>query len=167
MKKLFTLLAFTAFLAAGTLTANANDNAASDDANAPDGQHHHWGAFDKLPKDDAQLIRDTMQKAHEDSKDLMSQSKKLRQDLRAILTADQFDEKAFIATQAKMQAIKNKIKAKTTAAFASALAQLPAADRKIIADGMAKHPWGHDKGHWHKASEHADTSQPALAANSH
>lgn len=158
MKVSLTAVALAVALTLGTATY-ADDEKPD---RSGQGQHAHE-VFSKLPKDSAMLIRHVMEKAFQDNKNLMAQGKKLHKELLAVLTVDNFDAAAYTAKQQEIQQLHDKIKTNMSAAFASALAQLSPADRKIIADGMAQHEaWHHGKGGWH--GKHTDGKPDAVDA---
>ncbi len=150
MKKLFTTAALLLALTAGG-AAFAHDGAGPGDQPPPP------PAFEKLSPEDAQLMHETMQKTHEANRALFAQMKKLHEEKKAIITADQFDSKAFMANAAKLQTLENKMHASMTANMASALSKMSAEDRQKFADNMEHRMkmWHEGHGMMHHGMEHS------------
>ena len=144
MKKLFTTAALLLAITAGG-AAFANDKP------APEGQPPA-PMFEKLSPEDMQLMHDSMQKTHEANKALFAQMKKLHEEKKAIITADQFDSKAFMANAAKLQTLENKMHASMTANMASALSKMSAEDRQKFAKNMEHRMMMWHEGHGMKHS---------------
>lgn len=96
-------------------------------------------ALAKLPVDDADQFRDTMQQAHEKNRVLTEQIHSMHDVLDAILLAEPFDIEAFRATSAKLRDVYEKMRANMDDAFASAIAELTQKERKTILTAIAYH----------------------------
>jgi len=108
-------------------------------------QHPNQGfmgnALSKLQPANAAMVRDTMQKSHEKDKPLMDKAQALHKERQTIISADKFDEKAFLANGASIRQLDDQMRTSDEQAFAGVLAKLPASERKILAENM-NHPTG-------------------------
>lgn len=75
----------------------------------------------KLSPEKAKLYNDTMKKAIEESVDSRAQIRKIYEEADALLTAEKFDKKAFLAKASEIDELYNKSRAKLNEAFASAI----------------------------------------------
>jgi len=94
-------------------------------------------AISKLPKQEAQEFRDTIQQAHEQNKPLYEQAQALHKDMHDIMNASgDFDEDAFVAKSSELRQVHDKIGKNLDVAFASAVAKLSEKERKMLSHTM-------------------------------
>ncbi len=163
MKKLLMITAMALALSAPAYAQSAPDNGNGQQTQSQDARPqdmHHHDHFADLSPQGQQIMKTTMHKAHEGNKALWEQGKKLHEQLHAILTADTFDQKAFVAKQAELAKLHARMHASMTQSFAAALAQLSPEDRNAIAADMEKHHHKHD-GHGQKDNKDDSSNQPA------
>ena len=121
--------------------------------NGADGKEGHHGfmqgALSKLPQDKAEAFRNTLKQAREKNTATHEQMKKLHDQLYTIMAAPTFDKKAYLAKNAEIQGLKEKMQKTRSAAFAMALGNLTQEERTSVADSFRdmqqKHPWGGKK----------------------
>ncbi len=102
-------------------------------------------AFAELSKEKQTLIVETMKKNHEAKKELWGQMKEVKNSMHEVLTAPEFDEKAFQANVDKMEELKDKkfeIMSDTVIELAPQLSQQ---EREVLAQMMARGKHGHGK----------------------
>ena len=136
MKK---LLMTTVMLSSFALTGLAY---AADSTPSDEGHSFFNGTLEKLPEQKAAAFKETMKEARETNKALMEQTKKLHEDLRAIIIAPTFDKAAFVAKDKELQEVHDKMAQTRSAAFADALSGLTQEERTTLADSMKER---HDK----------------------
>jgi len=90
-------------------------------------------AISRLPHDKAEEFRDSLQSAHEENKDLYEQMRQLHRQMHDIMTADTFDEDAFVSKGEELRQTHDKIAENLDAAFAYALSELSPAQRQMMA----------------------------------
>lgn len=152
--RLHTLLSTAALATALTISgaALANDTGAAGAGKAP---HHRFEeALSKLPAAKQKLVKDAMDKAKAENKELWMQGKKLRDEQKAILTAEKFDKAAYLAKSKELNDLRDKMSANRTEAFASVAGQLTPEERLSLAKM-------HRGGFRHGEKEGAEHSQPA------
>ncbi len=131
MKKLLLTTAMVLALGAGHALAEPD---------APPPGDHHAQRFEQtlsqLPKDKADLIRNDFNQARAQNEPFHAQLESLHKERIALLSADKFDKKAYLANIRKTQKLHDTMQMNRTEAFASALTKLTAPERKILVDSM-------------------------------
>ncbi len=89
-----------------------------------------------LSRKDANNFRDTIGQAHEKNKDLYEQIHQVHEDLHGILTADSFDEDAFLEKSAELRKLHVQIGTNIDEAFANAISNLSDKERMRFADAL-------------------------------
>lgn len=110
------------------------------------GWHHHHcqsALWHLLPEEKRTLLRSTMEKIHKENASLREQGRKLDKELDALLKVQEFDKSTFLAKQAQLDAIHDKMKAKAEQELASIAADFTQEERKILAEmrNMRHHHW--------------------------
>src|SRR5579884_2627059 len=95
-------------------------------------------ALSTLPQEKAEDFRDAMQQAHEENKELYGQAHQLRQDMRRILTAPDFDADAFTAKSEELRQVHDQITENLDDAFAQAAEDLSPRERMKLADALER-----------------------------
>ena len=109
--------------------------------------HCHKGkryeeALSTLPKERADLVRGTMEKAKEAQVLKREAAKKLHAELLVISKADIFDRDAFLAKRGEIRALRNEMGAAWDATLADLSAQLTVEERRTLATAAE---WKHRK----------------------
>lgn len=102
----------------------------------------------QLPAEKEMLYHKTMREVRENGSDLRSQIKALREDIREIMTADQFDEKHFREKTSQLEALQMKKHATMQEAIVILAKQFTADERKVLVQllpGKTGHG-GHTRG---------------------
>jgi uncharacterized membrane protein len=86
----------------------------------------------QLPAEKEMLFHQTMRDVRENGSELRSQIKALREDIREIMTADQFDEKLFREKTSQLEALQMKKHATMEEATVILAKQFTADERKIL-----------------------------------
>lgn len=121
-------------------------------------------AINKLPAAKAEAFKATMKKSHEKNEKLSAQSKKLHEEMRAIVTAEKFDKAAFLAKSGELQKVHDQMHVSMTESLAEALSSLSQDERKTLSDNMH---FGSGEHHHHKggrdlkAKDNEDASGPS------
>lgn|GEM_PF-4858438 len=89
-------------------------------------------AVTQLPTDKAKLYNETMKQATENNAALRAQIQKAREEADAILTADKFDKKAYLAKATEMDQLYSKARSGMNEAFTSVAEKFNLAERKIL-----------------------------------
>jgi len=130
MKKLLTatLVAFTmAFSGAAIAHSEWYGKEGQDETSA-----YMDHALSRLPAQKAADFRETMKNAREENKDLEEKVHGLHGDLHTILTAPDFDKKAFLEKRTEIQQLHDQMEANRTEAFASAVSELSQKERVAL-----------------------------------
>lgn len=159
MKNLFATTALVISMAGGSLAF-----AMSDDMPPPP-PHHEGGKtcmmknkqelLAKLPEEKEMLFHKTMRQVREGKMDMKEKMKTLREEQMKVLTAETFDEAAFMAKSKEAQALYDSSRVKKTAAIAELAKQYSQEERKVLAELMpgkkgCKGNWGSkDRGNHH------------------
>ncbi len=136
------LLSTTALVLSLTFSGMAH---AAPDGDKPHGARFMEEAISKLPPQKAEAFRNTLKQAHEKGKESREQSKKLHEELRAIMTAEKFDKSAYLAKTEELRVLREKKYKAKSAALATALSALTQEERTTIADNMRKKHERHGK----------------------
>jgi len=100
-------------------------------------------SFKSLPEDKQTLILDTMEKVRESNAGVREQIKVTKQSLMEVLTAPEFDEKAFQANVDKMNELHDQMFLSVTSAIKEIAPLFTQEERKALADiiprGKTKH----------------------------
>ncbi|MFO1242651.1 MAG: periplasmic heavy metal sensor [Rickettsiales bacterium] len=144
MKKFLITTAMTAFMFGGAALAEI-----------PADKTYHTppqveAVLAKLPKEKADLFRTTMEGLKSDREASRAESKKLHDELEAILTAPTFDKAAFLAKSKEIAAHRDAKRAKFEEAIASIAGQYTQEERKMLVDAMPKRGMHHG---WHKKGD--------------
>ena len=86
----------------------------------------------QLPADKEILFHKTMREAREKASEIRSQIKELREDVKVILTADQFDEDLFRKRTSSLETLHSKMHATMEEAVVILAKQFTADERKIL-----------------------------------
>lgn len=106
------------------------------------GEHRMRHDMSNLSDPSEKMMRETMQKMHEDNKGLMDAMMAKHQELQAIVKAPTFDKAAYLAKHEELQGLHHKMGTARVNAMAAVLEKMPAADRAQMAGmgmGMMKH----------------------------
>lgn len=110
-------------------------------------------SFKSLPEDKQTLIIETMESVHEKNSGVKEEIQVTKEALMEMLTAPEFDEKAFQANVDKMNELHDKMFLSITSAIKDVAAQFTQEERQVLVDllpkGNAKHGM-HRCGHDHK-----------------
>ncbi len=90
-------------------------------------------AFAELPSDKQELILSTFKSVKEENGGLIEEIKQAHEDLRSILTAEEFDAEAFKAQAEKLQSLMTQGFDSFTEAVAEVAPQLTKQEREILA----------------------------------
>jgi uncharacterized membrane protein len=117
-----------------------------------------------LPKKDGDEFRQTLHEADEENLQNRQQIMLDHADMYDILTAPDFDRKAFLAKAEEVRNLMNQMKENRDQAFASAVNELTSDERIKLADAldtMPKHKSGHHQHHAQNApaSNHSTATQ--------
>ena len=104
-------------------------------------------AICKLPKQKAADFRATMKETQEENKDMKEQVYRLHGDLHAILTAPDFDKRAFLAKRQEIQKLYDEMEENRADAFASAVSQLSQKERLTLTRALHHDHVKHNKHH--------------------
>jgi uncharacterized membrane protein len=91
-----------------------------------------YGLLVQLPAEKEMLFHQTMREAREKGWEIRAQIKALREDIKEILTADQFDEDLFRANTRSLEALQMKRHETMEAAIVMLAKQFTADERKIL-----------------------------------
>jgi len=109
---------------------------------------HVEEALAKLPKDKAELVRNTFKSLHESRKSDWEQFKKNREEMKALLVADKFDKAAYMAKAKEVDVLHSAKKLKFHETMAELAEKLTVEERKILQEAMpGKRPHGGKHGH--------------------
>jgi Spy/CpxP family protein refolding chaperone len=141
--KLHTMLSTAALMASLTLSGAAIANEPAAAADAAKKPHRMEETVSKLPEAKQKIVREAMEKARAQNKELWAQSKKLRDEHKAILTAEKFDKAAYLAKAKEMSDLRSKMADNRNEAFASIAGQLTPEERlALVRHGGARHGKG-------------------------
>lgn len=109
------------------------------------------------------IVARTMQEAFREGRSTMDEARQIKNDLKVIISAEEFDEQKFMAEAQKMQAIKAAMGEKRIEVTRDLAKQLSQDDRTILAERFSKgfHGYKHkgkDKEHAHKQHDGAERS---------
>lgn len=139
MKKLFATSAIILALATGTAEAKGMGCWHG-------GMHKRMEeALSQLPKEKADMVRDTMDKSHGTNKAKWEQLRALRKEKRALVVAPTFDKEAYLAKVKQIQDLMMDSHTSGSAAFADALAQLNQEERQTLMDALSPKHKNKDK----------------------
>jgi len=91
-----------------------------------------YGLLVQLPAEKEMLFHQTMRESRENGSEIRTQIKALREDIKGILTADQFDEDLFRAKTRSLEALQMKRHATMEEAIVMLAKQFTADERKIL-----------------------------------
>lgn len=86
----------------------------------------------QLSPEKAKIYNDAMQAADDGNQDLRMQIHKAHDEADAILTAEKFDKKAFLAKAAELDGLYAKMRERNNEAYVSVMEKLTQDDRKIL-----------------------------------
>jgi len=127
--------------------------------------HHEFeGDAHRLPEDKMQILHQAMKASFEKDKGLHQQEHKLHKELRDVIKADSFDEKAFLSLNAKLESIHDQIHKDQLQAFASVAGQFTPEEREAVVrmhhehehhmhHGMHQAGWHHEPSEWQPQNE--------------
>lgn len=117
----------------------------------------HDGAKElNLPPEKKEILHHAMEQAKAENKPLFEQARQLHAELKAIVTAPEFDKDKFLAKTREIQDIKNKMHTNMDNAFVSVADKFTPEERGKILD-RHHHHWHHDGG---KGKTHKDSGKP-------
>lgn len=157
----------TAMAAAGVSYANDGDNGQKMHHDGGKWCHHGNDAahalLHLLPEEKRKALHEAMEKIHKENTGLHEQKHKLHEELDALLKAPSFDKDAFLAKQAELDALQQKMKKNAEKEFASVAASFNTEDRRILAE--LRHTMHHHHGmHHHHDGEHMEHHDDASKA---
>lgn len=106
---------------------------------------HKLEAFTNLSKEKQTLVVETMKKNHETKMELRGQMKEVKKSMHEILTAPEFDAKAFQTSVDKMEELKDKKFDLMTGSIKELAPQMTQEEREILAQIIARGKHGHEK----------------------
>lgn len=133
--KLSHLLSTSAMLVTMAVSgiAYAADSGSNDHPGAQKWRAHREEVLSQLPADKAQLFKDTMKQSREKDKAVHDQIRKVFKERDAILTADKFDKKAYLAKSAEITKLFTQVHDNMTNSFVSVAEKFTPEERKILA----------------------------------
>jgi len=106
----------------------------------------HQEILNQLPAEKATLVRDTFRDARQRTTDIRDQLASLRNEVKDILSAPQFNEALYREKTAQMQALRAGMHDIMTGAVAALAVQLTQEERKVLAELVPPGPGGHGRG---------------------
>lgn len=103
-------------------------------------------AFTELPSDKQELILSTLKSVREENEGLREEIRQAHEELRDILTAEEFDATAFKAQAAQLQSLMSQGFVSFTDAIAEVAPQLTQEEREILVQLAPRGPGGHGGG---------------------
>jgi uncharacterized membrane protein len=97
----------------------------------------------QLPADKEMLFHQTMREAREKASDIHTQIKELREEIKGILTAEQFEEALFREKTKSLEMLRGKMRATMEEAVVKLAKQFTADERKILAELLPPKPGRH------------------------
>ena len=104
-------------------------------------------AFSKLPQDKQTLVVETMDNVKTENKELRQQAREIKQAMKGVLTAPEFDANAYQAYADQYQALKVQMMTAKTGAIKELASQMNQQEREILLELMPKGKKGHGKHH--------------------
>lgn len=136
MKKLLTTGALILVLAAAQGVQAEGDK----EGGFHKGRHHREEILSKLPEEKRELFHATMKTTREQNKESREKLRALREESKAILTAGEFDRKAFLAKSDEIHALHDTMRKNMNNAIADIAEKFTAEERKILAEALPKGP---------------------------
>ena len=102
-------------------------------------------SFSKLPSDKQTLVIETMETVHTENKELKQQAKEIKQAMKAVLTAPEFDAKAYQTYADQLQDIRIQMMTAKTGAIKDLASQMNQQEREVLVDILPKGKRGHGK----------------------
>ena len=159
MKKMI-IIASTALILTGGLVTYAYSNEDGSKHKNYDREKHFQEIISQLPAEKAELVEATMEKMHEERKESFTQIRALEKEIKVILTAEKFDEKAFSAKSAELHKLHGASQEKMNHTIIDLASQMSSDERKILAKVFKpkfKHKNHGDKeGYKNKSKDNAD-----------
>lgn len=97
----------------------------------------------QLPADKEMLFHQTMREARGKASEIRTQIKTLREEIKNILTADQFEEALFREKTNRLEALRSQMRATREEAIVILAKQFTADERKILAELLPSKPGRH------------------------
>jgi uncharacterized membrane protein len=97
----------------------------------------------QLPADKEMLFHQTMREARGKASEIRTQIKELGEEIKNILTADQFEEALFREKTNRLEALRSQMRATREEAIVILAKQFTADERKILAEFLPSKPGGH------------------------
>ena len=104
-------------------------------------------SFSKLPNDKQTLVIETMESVHDQNKELRQQAQDIKQALKDVLTAPEFDANAYQAYADQLQGLKIQMMVAKTGAIKDLASQMNQQEREVLLEIMPKGKKGHGKHH--------------------
>lgn len=106
----------------------------------------HQEVLNQLPEGKADLVRYTFREARQQTAAMRDQLASLRNDIKDVLKAPQFDEAQYIEKTHQMQTLRNEMHNIMTEAIAGLAKQLTQEEREVLAEFVPRGPGGHGRG---------------------
>ena len=110
-------------------------------------------SFSKLPQDKQTLVVETMETVRTENKELKQQAREIKQAMKGVLTAPEFDAKAYQAYADQLQEIKVQMMTAKTGAIKELATQMNQQEREVLLEIMPKGKKGHGKYHGERSAE--------------
>jgi len=106
----------------------------------------HQQVLNHLPEEKAALVRDTLSDAREQTNGIRDQIVTLRNEIKDILSAPQFDETIYLEKNNQMNELRDQMHAVMIGAIAGLARQFTQEERKVLAELVPPGPGGHGGG---------------------
>ncbi len=116
-------------------------------------QFQNSESFSKLPDDKQTLVIETMESVHDQNKELRQQAQDIKQAIKDVLTAPEFDANAYQAYADQLQEIKVQMMVAKTGAIKALASQMNQQEREVLLEIMPKGKKGHGKHHGDRSGD--------------
>jgi uncharacterized membrane protein len=110
-------------------------------------------SFSKLPQDKQTLVVETMETVHTENRELRQQAKEIKQAMKGVLTAPEFDANAYQSYADKLQGLKIQMMVAKTGAIKDLASQMNQQEREVLLEIMPKGKKGHGKHHGERSGD--------------
>ncbi len=110
-------------------------------------------SFSKLPNEKQTLVIETMESVHDQNKELRRQAKDIKQAMKDVLTAPEFDANAFQTYADQLQALKIQMITAKTGAIKDLASQMNQEEREVLVEILPKGKRGHGRHHGDRTSK--------------
>ncbi len=110
-------------------------------------------SFSKLPNDKQTLVIETMESVHDQNKELRQQAQDIKQAIKDVLTAPEFDANAYQAYADQLQDLKIQMMVAKTGAIKDLASQMNQQEREVLLEIMPKGKKGHGKHHGDRSGD--------------